>query len=271
MPGVARGFPLASGGGFPLCRVAQSLPFAGWLRDSSSPVDSKHPFTVARGFSRPVVRRLPAPGGSGIPKPTGLEASLCRVAPGFPSPVDSKYPVAGWLQDSLSPVDSKYPFAVALGNFLRPMARGYSPLPGGSEFPLHRWLRVSPRQRLGVALCRVARGFPLAVDSGVSPFASGSGFPLRRLPFPVVRKFLRLFVPDAQGVAATNFKILWPSTSHPQLTRGCPPRQTFLHRILHSPVHRLGEAAKLRGRRARTCPRGRRSASRGQQRQPRAG
>ena len=217
--------PLAGGRGF---------PFAGWLGASSHLRPEISPCRVAPGPPRPVARGFPLP-----------------VAPGPLKPVDLRCPVAGWLRIPPGPKARRYPLPGGSGLAPRrwprvssvptapgfPCARGREeiPLPGGSRKPSYQW----------------PEALPLPVGSGVSPFASGLGFPLRRLPFPVVKKFLRLFVRGAQEVCTSNFKILWPSTSHPQLTPGCPPRQTFLHRILHSAVHRpagLGNRVDLQPR-----------------------
>ena len=226
MPGWVRVFSLPTARGCPRagaakflfaggseCRlwpVARGFLFAGWLGASSHPKARDLPSPVAPQPLKPVDLRCPVAGGSESPQAGGLRC-----------------PVAGWLRISPSPKARR------------------CPLPGGSGLPPRRvaqsflcagWLRVA----LGPAGPRIfplpgGAGSPLASGQkrflcqwlGVSPFASGSGFPLRRLPFPVVKKFLRLFVRGAQEVCATNFKILWPSTSHPQLTPSCPPRQGF--------------------------------------------
>ena len=214
-------FLFAGGSECRLWPVARGFPFAGWLGASSHLRPEISPCRVASGPPRPVARGVPLP-----------------VAPGPLKPVDLRCPVAGWLRISPGPKARRYPLPGGSGLAPRrwprvssvptapgfPCARGREeiPLPGGSRKPSNQW----------------PEALPLPVGSGVSPFASGLGFPLRRLPFPVVKKFLRLFVRGAQEVCTSNFKILWPSTSHPQLTPGCPPRQTFLHRILHSAVHR---------------------------------
>jgi hypothetical protein len=128
---------------------------------------------VARGFpsaARPEV--FPAPGGSGVSSP--------HVARGFPS--------AMYLEVLPAPVARGSPLRVSPlpgGTGLSPrpeapksaqhrVARGI-PRTGGSEFPPCRWRRTSPGPK--------ARSCPLP---------GGSGFPLRRLPSLVVRKFLRL-------------------------------------------------------------------------------
>jgi hypothetical protein len=236
---VVRRCPAPGGSGIPESSGLE-VPFAGGPGFSPDRWSGGAPRRVAPGFPSPPDLKHPFADGPGFSPDQWPEGSPRRVAPGFPSPPDSKHPFAGWLRDSPSPVDSKYPFAAALVNFLRPMARG--------NFPIAGWLRVSSSPMAPGLSSPEAWRRPLPGGSGFLPrrwlrgfpLCQWLGFPLRRLPFPVVRKFLRLFVPAAQGVSATNFKILWPSTSHPQLTRGCPPRQTFLHRILHSLVHRLG-------------------------------
>src|SRR5262245_13788758 len=77
-----------------------------------------------------------------------------------------------------------------------PTAPGFS-LPEGPDLPFAGWLGVSPLP--------VARGFPFA---GYRPGG-------RRISTPIGG--------TAQGVPGSNFKILWPSTSHPQLTPSSPP------------------------------------------------
>ncbi len=245
---TARGCPRAGAAKFLFaggseCRlwpVARGFPFAGWLGASSRLRPEVSRCRVAPSPPRPVARDFPLPGGSGPPQVRGPEVPRCRVAPSPPRPVARGFPLPGG-SGSLRAEGPQMPVAGWLG---------VGPLAGGAEFPPCRRLRVFPCAR-GREEFPIAGGsrkpsyqwpeaLPLPVGSGVSPFASGLGFPLRRLPFPVVKKFLRLFARGAQEVCASNFKILWPSTSHPQLTPGCPPGQTFLHRILHSPVHRVG-------------------------------
>jgi hypothetical protein len=178
---------------------------------------------VVPGLLAPMARRCPLPGGPGLPPRRVAESFL--FAGGSGSSWDQ------WPRDSPSPGGSgfspgqgpRFPFA----GWLRVL-----PGPGAREFPFAGWLRTPSGRDLKPPFA--------GAGSGVSPFASGSGFPLRRLPFPVVEKFLRLPPRAAQEVSASNFKILWLSTSRPQLTLSCPPRRTLLHRILHSPVHRLG-------------------------------
>src|SRR5215472_1768932 len=194
----------------PLKPVDLRCPVAGWLRVSPGRRPEVSRCRVAPDLPEPEARGFPLPGGSESPQAGGLrcpvagwlrvspgrrpEVSRCRVARGCP--------LAGWRRVSSVPVAPGRPWAREPKNF-----------------PVAGWLRKSSYQW--------REALPLPGGSGVSPFASGLGFPLRRLPFPVVKKFLRLFVRGAQEVCASNFKILWPSTSHPQLTPGCPPRQAF--------------------------------------------
>jgi len=220
-------FLFAGGSECRLWPVARGFLFAGWLGASSHPKARVLPSPMAPQPLKPVDLRCPVAGGSESPQAGGLRC-----------------PVAGWLRISPSPKARRCPLPGGSGSprARRPgdarcrVARGcplagwrrVSSVPVGSESPL------GPRAQ-GFSRCRVAPEVLLPVARspsfarwlGVSPFASGSGFPLRRLPFPVVKKFLRLFVRGAQEVCATNFKILWPSTSHPQLTPSCPPRQGF--------------------------------------------
>jgi hypothetical protein len=189
---------------------------------------------VAPGAPSPEARSCPLPVGSGFPRARGPEELPCRwlgvsplpVAPGAPQARGLRFPLRRVAQDCSKPEARNDPLpggpgvapcAGWRGVCSSPRARG-CPRTGDSDRSLRRWLR----------------GFP--------PVAGGSGFPLRRLPFPVVGKVLRLLARAAQGVSTSNFKILWPSTSHPQLTLSCPPRKAFLHRILHSAIHRPGLA-----------------------------
>ena len=158
----------------------------------------------ARGLRCPVAGWLRVPPGQ---RP---EVSRCRVAPDLPEPEARRFPLPGGSGSPPRRVAQSFLCAGGFGSPLGPRAQG---------FPVAGWLRKSS--------CQWPEALPLPGGSGVSPFASGLGFPLRRLPFPVVKKFLRLFVRGAQEVCASNFKILWPSTSHPQLTPSCPPRQAF--------------------------------------------
>jgi hypothetical protein len=257
VPGWLRVFSFADGPGLPPCRqrrvplrrVAQSaasgqrpgaFPFAGWLGVSSYLWPEVAPCRWLRVTPSPRARGIPLPGWFRASPRQWLEDARCRVARGCPR--------AGWRRVSSSPVAPGLPGTSGPGIPLRRVApgsprakaRGF-PLPGGAgfspgqgpgNFPFAGWLRTPSGRDLKPPFA--------GAGSGVSPFASGSGFPLRRLPFPVVEKFLRLPPRAAQEVSASNFKILWLSTSRPQLTLSCPPRRTLLHRILHSPVHRLG-------------------------------
>ena len=216
------------------------LPRAGWPGNSPSPDDSGFP--PKSSDSRSFPRR-------------GSELSFRQMTRGFPQGQEAQvFPSPRWLRAFFSPHSSGFPlrqlarsFPFAGGSGVSPFAGwrrdlpwpeaselpsagwpGVSPAPGGSEFPLRRWRRASPCPKaricplpwLGVSPLPVARGFPSA---GYCPGG-------RRISTPVAVA--------AQGVWASNFKILWPSTSHPQLTPGCPPRQDLLHRILHRMIHR---------------------------------
>ena len=201
---VAGGCPLAGGSGSPQARGLR-CPVAGWLRVSPCQRLGDPRCRVAPGFSVPEARRRPLPGGSGSPPRRVAESLLFAGGSGFPP--GTKGPRIR-------------PLPVAPG-FLRPEAREF-PLPGGSGCLSGRDLKSS--------LCRFGSGVSPVALAWVSPSpATVPGG--REISTPVSRA--------AQEVSADNFKILWPSTSHPQLTLGCPPRQTFLHRILHSLVHRL--------------------------------
>jgi hypothetical protein len=169
--------------------TAESL-FAGWVRVFSLP--------KARGCPSADGSSSSSPGGSGCrPWPVTRGFTLCRVARVSSCQRPAVIPCR-WLR----------------GFPRRRVARG-RPLAGGSGCPCAEGPRSSLAGGSGPpvpvarnALCRVApnpplataRGCPLTGDlefplrrwPGVSPWPGGSGFPLRLLPFPVVRKFLRL-------------------------------------------------------------------------------
>ena len=186
---------------------------------------------MTRGFPQGQKAQVfPSPGGSelssrriaeGFPSANKLKVSLCRVARGFP-------PLPGWLRVLPWPEAAELPVTGGPRFPSRRVARSFL-FAGGSELLLAR--------RPGFALCRAARSFPLTVARGF-PFA-GYRPGGRRISTPVAVA--------AQGVWASNFKILWPSTSHPQLTPGCPPRRDLLHRILHRMIHRRVPAGRWAG------------------------
>ena len=57
-------------------------------------------------------------------------------------------------------------------------------------------------------------------------------------PFPVVTAFLRLIGYPAQEFAASILMIFWLSTRRPQDRHGYPPHRLFLHRLVHTFIHR---------------------------------
>jgi hypothetical protein len=228
---VARGLPVAGGSGFPLCQQARGCPQAGWRRL----------------FPRAWRRAFLWPKGRGFPQAKWLKFSLHRVAQSFllrtqlgvsPPPRELKFSLCRWHRafprargprgcpipggSGLLPGPEAPESAHCRGAGLSPRPEAPKPahcrwpgvssvplapdfsLPEGPEFSFARWLRVSPS--------------PVTVPGG------------ERISTPIAR--------TAQGVPASNFKILCPSTSHPQLTVGCPPRQAFLHRVLHRVIHR---------------------------------
>src|SRR5690242_17629785 len=107
------------------------------------------------------------------------------------------------------------------------------PIPGGPGFPPNRWL--------GVSSLPVAPDFSLPEGPELS-FAGWLGVSPSPVTVPGGEEISTPIAGTAQEVSGSNFKILSPSTSHPQLTLGCPPRQTFLHRVLHRTIHRRGPA-----------------------------
>jgi len=190
---VGQSFLIADGPGLPP-RRRRKVPLRRWLRVPPLAGGPRFPLRrVARGFLAPKARDLPLPGGFRSPRPVARGVPL-PVAPGPLKPVDLRCPVAGWLRISPGPKARRCPLPGGSGLAPRrwrrvssvpaapgfPCARGREeiPLPGGSRKPSYQW----------------PEALPLPGGSGVSPFASGLGFPLRRLPFPVVKKFLRLFV-----------------------------------------------------------------------------
>ena len=167
------------------------------FRSPETPVAQGSPSRVGQSF----LRRSPGV----APKATALslfaggsEFSLRRRLGVAPLPT---------ARSSSSPGGSGYrPWPVTRGFTLRrvaravlvPKARGH-PLPGGSGPPVpvarNALCRVAPNPPLVTARGCPLTGdleFPLRRWPGVSPWPGGSGFPLRPLPFPVVRKFLRL-------------------------------------------------------------------------------
>jgi len=244
---VARGFPA------PWLRLSslptsRGLPQAGWRRLFPQPVAQSFLSPIDRGF--PQAKRLKS-----FPSPGGSELSSHYATRGFPS--------AAQLEVFPSPTAQ---------SFLRRTRLGVSPPPHTLKFSLRRWLKVPP---CGFPFCRVAPDFPETRGPEVCPIPGGPGFPPHRWlgvsSLPVALDFSLPESPElsfagwlgvspspvtvpggeeistpiaetAQEVSASNFKILSPSTSHPQLTLGCPPRQTFLHRVLHRTIHRRGPA-----------------------------
>src|SRR5262249_13074402 len=124
----------------------------------------------------------------------------------------------------------------------RPEASESAQYRGGPGFPPHRWP--------GVSSLPVAPDFSLPESPELS-FAGWLGVSPSPVTVPGGREISTTISGTAQEVSGSNFKILSPSTSHPQLTLDCPPRQTFLHRVLHRTVHRrgprAGAGAKRRG------------------------
>ena len=222
-------------------RVAREIPFAADLRVSPKakrlqaiPAPWLRAFFSSRDPGFP-----PRPGGSkSSPCRGGSELSSRHMTRGFPSAAWLKVfplpggsgvaPLTGWRRASPWPEAAKLPFAGW---------PGVSPAPGGSEFPLRRWRRVSPGPK--------ARSCPLP---------GGPGFPPRRVArvspspvtVPVVGEFLRLSLGPHKRFRPAISRFFGPSTSHPQLTPGCPPRRELLHRTLHRTVHR-GRRRRVRG------------------------
>ena len=194
---AARALPFANKPGFPPSPLAPGISLTGWLR----------------AFFHQLTGVSPKPKGSSFPFADRLRAFFSARDSGLPLRHSLKsLPFAGWLRGSPSRVS---PFAGWHQAF--PEARGpkVSRDTGGPGFPPHRWLGVSsspvaPVHSLPkpeVSLCRVARVSPSPV-----PVPGGT-----EISTPIARA--------AQGVSGSNFKILWPSTSHPQLTPSCPPRR----------------------------------------------
>ena len=179
--------------GRPDHRLALGLPRAGWPGNNPSP----------KTLSFPKAQRLQV-----FPAPW-LRAFFRHMTRGFPQGQATQvFPSPGWLRAFFSPHDSGFP--------LRHLAQSF-PFAGGARLLLARrpefaLCRVAPgsssARGLEITHCRVARGSPrtgwlgvssspVAPSSSVpegpdSPFAGWLGFPLRRFPSLVVRKFLRL-------------------------------------------------------------------------------
>jgi hypothetical protein len=210
-----RGFPQAKWLKFSLCRVAQSFLLRIQLGVSPPPHELKfslcrwhQAFPWARG-----PRGCPIPGGAGLlPRPEAPESAHCRWRRAFPEARGPRgCPLPGGAGLLPRPEAPESAHCRWLGVSPVPLAPDFS-LPEGREFSFARWLGVSPS--------------PVTVPGG------------ERISTPIAR--------TAQGVPAGYFKILCPSTSHPQLTLGCPPRQAFLHRVLHRAVHRRVPPARGR-------------------------
>ncbi len=124
--GWLRAFPSACNSGFPLRRSLKRLPFAG-----GPELSSPH---ITRGFpSATRFEVLPEPGGPGSP----LRVSPGRLAPGRPRDQrPQSLPNTRWS--------------------------GVSPAPVARSFPRTDGAGLLLARRPGVALCRVARGFPFA-------------------------------------------------------------------------------------------------------------
>jgi len=172
----------------PVHRVARGFP-APWLRLSSLPTSRGLPQAGWRRlFPQPVAQSFLSPIDRGFPQAKRLKSSLRRVAQSFllitqlgvsPPPHTLKFSLRRWLK--VSPCG--FPFCRVAPDFPETRGPEVCPIPGGPGFPPHRWL--------GVSSLPVAPDFSLPESPELS-FAGGSGFPLRRLPSLVVKKFLRL-------------------------------------------------------------------------------
>src|SRR6266571_5133682 len=130
----------------------------------------------------------PMPNGSSFPFADGSELSSPHITRGFPS--------ATCLEVFPSPVAQGFLLRAQLGVSPPPVARSFPlavapdfSLPEGPELSFAGWLGVSPS--------------PVTVPGG------------EEISTPIARA--------AQEVSGSNFKILWPSTSHPQLTPRLSP------------------------------------------------
>ena len=230
-PGTLPSVPVATGspGGSGSPRRGSGLALCQQAGVSPKPAGARYfPHRVAQGFLSPINRGFPKPKGSRFPFADRLRAFFSARDSGLPLRHSLKsLPFAGWLRGSPSRVS---PFAGWHQAF--PEARGpkVSRDTGGPGFPPHRWLGVSsspvaPVHSLPkpeVSLCRVARVSPSPV-----PVPGGT-----EISTPIARA--------AQGVSGSNFKILWPSTSHPQLTPSCPPRRAASPPDTPQVIHRRG-------------------------------
>jgi hypothetical protein len=176
------------------------------FRLPGSPVWLGYPLAVAPGSPAPRrgVARCRWPGSSLVPEARGTPlagwpgVAPVPVAPGAPLARRPEVFPLPWLR------------AVPCRGSEPPVAGGSGPfLTRGSEPPVAGWRRSCLLCRWrGVRSSPMARGCPLTGDSewslrrwlrGFPPFADGSGFPLRRLPFPVVGKVLRQFAVADKG------------------------------------------------------------------------
>ncbi len=219
--------------------VAQSFLLRTWLGVSPPP------YTLKFSLS-PVAQGLLLITWLGVSPPP-------RKPEVFPAPVAQSFSVITWLGVSPPPRDLKFSLRRVAQGFLLRTWLGASPPPCTLKFSLRRWPEVPP---CGFPPCRVAPGFPRDQRPqslpntgwpGVSPapvarsflLAGGAGLLLALRPGVALCRWLGVSpspvaVPGgeeistpiaeaAQGVSGSNFKILSPSTSHPQLTPGCPP------------------------------------------------
>src|SRR5439155_24922805 len=88
------------------------------------------------------------------------------------------------------------------------------PIPGGPGFPPHRWRGVSPSPW---------RRTPPLPEGPELSFAGWLGVSPSPVTVPGGEEIFTPIARAAQEVSGSSFKILWPSTSHPQLTPRLSP------------------------------------------------
>jgi len=233
--------------GCPDHRLALGLPRAGWPGNYPSPKTLSFPkaqrfqvFPVPwlRAFFRRMTRGFPQGQATQVfPSPRVAQSFLFAAWLGVsPPPVSSKFSLCRWRRTPPGPKARICPLPGGAGLFLGQRPRNY-PLPVARGFPRAGWLGVSSSPVAPGSSLPEDTDLPFAGWLGVSPLPVARGFPFAGYR-PGGRRISTPIAGTAQGVSGSNFKILWPSTSHPQLTPGCPPRRDFLHRTLHRTIHR---------------------------------
>ena len=211
--------------GCPDHRLALGLPRAGWPGNYPSPKDFEFPQSLAApSISRAVAQSFLFAAWPGVsPKVKRLKFSLRRVAQSFlfaawlgvsPPPVSSKFSLCRWRRTPPCPKARICPLPGGAGLFLGQRPRNH-PLPVARGFPRTGWLGVSSSPTAPGSSWPEGPDLPFAGWLGVSPLPVARGFPFAGYR-PGGRRISTPIAGTAQGVSGSDFKILWPSTSHPQ-------------------------------------------------------